>query len=263
MQTRPDLIPLFHRLADASAEAILEHFRNLESVDNKVAGAYDPVTEGDRAGERAIRAIINEVHPDHGILGEEYGAENLDADYVWVLDPVDGTRAFMCGLPIWGTLIGLTYKGKPIAGMMAQPFVGERFFSDGEVSRTIGPLGDRVLKTRSCERIEDAVLLSTDPVRHFQPEDKPHFDRVSSKVRLTRTGTDCYGYSMVAAGQADLVIEAGLQPYDVVALIPIIEAAGGVITTWEGEPADKGGRIVAAGCKTIHEAALALLASAS
>lgn len=263
MQTRPDLFTLFNRLADASGAAILPHFRNLESVDNKVAGAYDPVTEGDRAGERAIRAVLNEILPEDGILGEEYGAERLDADYIWVLDPVDGTRGFMSGLPTWGTLIGLSHRGKPIAGMMAQPFVGERFFSDGSVSRWVGPGGEGVLKTRSCATLEDAVLLSTDPVRHFSAADKPHFDRVSDRVKLTRTGTDCYGYCMVAAGQADLVIEAGLQPYDVVALIPIIEAAGGVITTWDGEPAHNGGRIVAAGSKALHEAALAELASAS
>ncbi len=248
-----------HDLATRSGEAILPFFRTALTARNKAGpGAFDPVTEGDKAGEVVLRRMIRETFPAHGVIGEEFGTENADAEYVWVLDPIDGTRAFMSGLPVWGTLIGLKRGGAPVFGMMHQPFTGERFFGDGEGARYRGPDGERELMTRACATLADATLMTTSP-RLFRGKEKAAFERVEKEVRLTRFGCDCYAYCMVAAGHVDLVIETGLQPYDIVALAPIIEGAGGVVTTWEGGSPAEGGRIVASGDRRIHEAALALL----
>ncbi len=230
-----------HDLATRSGEAILPFFRTALTARNKAGpGAFDPVTEGDKAGEVVLRRMIRETFPAHGVIGEEFGTENADAEYVWVLDPIDGTRAFMSGLPVWGTLIGLKRGGAPVFGMMHQPFTGERFFGDGEGARYRGPDGERELMTRACATLADATLMTTSP-RLFRGKEKAAFERVEKEVRLTRFGCDCYAYCMVAAGHVDLVIETGLQPYDIVALAPIIEGAGGVVTTWEGGSPAEGG----------------------
>ncbi|HYY84849.1 MAG TPA: inositol monophosphatase family protein, partial [Beijerinckiaceae bacterium] len=181
--------------------------------------------------------------------------------YVWVLDPIDGTRAFMAGLPVWGTLIGLTRLGTPAYGLMHQPFTGERFWGDGgkAVFRRAGdPGGERRLKTRRCSSLADAIVSTTSP-RLFTGEALRAYDRVESAAKLARYGTDCYAYCMLAAGHIDVVIESGLKPHDIVALIPIVEGAGGVVTTWDGGPAARGGSIVAVGDRRLHEAVLALL----
>ena len=247
-----DLPAFLDRLASAAADSIMPHFRMAAAVENKSDTRFDPVTAADRGAEQAIRQLINSTYPAHGILGEELGNERLDAEFVWVIDPIDGTRSFMTGLPVWGTLIGLMRAGKPILGMMAQPFTGERFAGDGKRAWYSGPGGDRALATRPCANISDASLFTTTPAM-FQGADRNAYDRVESAVLLARYGCDCYAYCMVAAGHADAVVEAGLQAYDIVALIPIVEGAGGRVTDWQGNPAAAGGRVVATGDPRLHE----------
>ena len=253
-------LPAFmSRLADAASDSIMPHFRAAASVEDKGAGRFDPVTIADRAAEEAMRTLINAAYPHHGIVGEEFGSERADAEFVWVLDPIDGTRAFITGLPVWGTLIGLTQGGKPILGMMAQPFTGERFAGDGTRAWYTGPGGGTPLRTRPCASLNVASLFTTTPTL-FKGAERAAYDRVETAVRLPRYGCDCYAYCMVAAGHADVVVEAGLQPYDIVALIPILEGAGGRVTNWEGGSAANGGRVVASGDKRLHEKVLAKLA---
>lgn len=249
------------RLADAASRESLARFRQPGLVSNKVAGGFDPVTEGDREAEKAIRAIINAEFPDHGILGEEFGTENADARHVWVVDPIDGTRSFISGIPLWGTLIGLTDTGDAIAGLMAQPFIGELFYTLGDGSFYEGPRGNARLQTRETTAIADAILCTTTPYL-FKDGFKAPFERLEQQVQLSRYGTDCYAYAMLAAGHIDLVVEVGLQVYDIVALIPIIEQAGGKITGWDGGPAERGGEIVAAANERLHAAAMEILHSA-
>ncbi|MEO3384782.1 histidinol-phosphatase [Mesorhizobium sp. CAU 1741] len=246
------------RLADAAAEQTLPRFRQAGLVDNKLTTGFDPVTEADREAELAIRALIREAFPDHGILGEEFGSENSDARHVWVIDPIDGTRAFISGMPLWGTLVGLTDNGDAVEGMMSQPFIGELFWTEGDRSLYQGPRGNRTLSTKTTTDLADALMCTTTPTL-FVDAKRVSYDNLESKVRLARYGTDCYAYAMLAAGHIDLVVETGLQPYDIVALVPIIEKAGGVVTTWDGGPAEKAGDIVAAATPELHEAALAML----
>jgi myo-inositol-1(or 4)-monophosphatase len=257
------IAPFLDELADISAHAILPLFRSPLAVDNKLYGQqFDPVTAADRAAEAVMRELILARFPDHGILGEEYGNDRIDSDLVWVLDPIDGTRAFISGLPTWGTLIGLRQAGKAIIGVMNQPFTGERFVGDTARAWYRGPDGARDLKTRACGTIDEAVLLTTTPAL-FQGADRAIYDRIEASVRLARYGTDCYGYAMVAAGQVDVVIEVGLNPYDIVALIPIIEGAGGVVTTWTGGSAADGGNVLACGDARLHDTLLTMLAHAA
>jgi myo-inositol-1(or 4)-monophosphatase len=254
------LIDFAHVLADISADAILPYFRKSLSVTNKAAGAgFDPVTPADRAAERAVRKAIKARFPQHGILGEEYPPVAGAGRYRWLIDPIDGTRAFMTGSPLWGTLIGLLDGPKPVLGLMNQPFTGERFWSDGRASRLRGRDGKtRRLRTRGCARLADATLTSTHPDL-FSPAEAASFRSVKARARMTRFGGDCYGYCLLAAGFVDLILEAGLKPYDIVPLIPIIESAGGRVTTWDGGSPTQGGRIIAAGDARVHKEALALL----
>ncbi|KQO76551.1 histidinol-phosphatase [Methylobacterium sp. Leaf88] len=253
-----DLARFMDDLAAASGQAILPFFRAAFGMDDKARGgaAFDPVTEADRAAEVAMRGMIRRDLPTHGILGEEFGSENLEAECVWVLDPIDGTRAFVAGLPTWGTLIGLTHHGAAVRGLMHQPYLGELFSGDGAQARLRSPRGERRLLTRRGTALDQAVLATTDPRLFADGAERERFLALEGAVRLSRYGTDCYAYCMLAAGQIDLVVEAGLKPYDIVALIPIIEGAGGIVTTWDGGPATGGGRIVAAGDRRLHEAAL-------
>ncbi len=260
MQITPISRAFFDRLADAASAAILPHFRTALAVENKLEGAFDPVTVADKAGEVAMRQLIEATHPDHGILGEEFGNVGLDRERVWVLDPVDGTRSFIAGIPLWGTLIGLRAGDKAVQGMMAQPFTGERFYGDGVTATYTGPGGERFLRTRSCGDISQATLFTTS-LRPFSGSEREAYLSVEAQAKLVRYSADCYAYCMVAAGQADLVIEAGLQPYDITALIPVIEGAGGVVTSWTGGSAVDGGRVVASGDPRLHEQVLKLLAS--
>ncbi|HWE78308.1 MAG TPA: histidinol-phosphatase [Pseudolabrys sp.] len=256
--TAIDFASFVDQLAAASGDTILPFFRTALAVENKKAGGFDPVTAADRAAENAMRALIRRDFPEHGILGEEYGSERADAEYVWVLDPIDGTKSFIAGMVAWGTLIGLTRLGEPVFGMMHQPFTRERFSGDGGAAGYRGPVGNRDLRVRACGSIGDALMFTTSPLLMNEP-DRAAFKRVEDKVKLSRYGGDCYAYCMLAAGQIDLIIETELKPHDVVALIPIVSGAGGVMTTWENGPAQAGGRIVVAGDKRVHAAALELL----
>ena len=249
-------------LADAASDSIMPHFRAGFLVEDKGGERFDPVTVADRAAERAMRTLIEASCPDHGIVGEELGNVRTDAEYVWVLDPIDGTRSFITGLPVWGVLIGLLRDGQPVLGMMAQPFTRERFAGDGKHAWYRGPDGKtRPMAARPCAALPEASLFTTTPAM-FKGTDRAAYDRVENAVRLARYGCDCYAYCMVAAGQADLVVEAGLQQYDIVALIPIIEGAGGRVTDWQGNSAAKGGRVLATGDRRVHEAAIAVLNAA-
>ncbi|GGB32320.1 histidinol-phosphatase [Roseibium aquae] len=258
MQNSHELAPFLDELAEAASTAIMPFFRAEPAIENKLTAGFDPVTEADKAGERAMRTLINARHPQHGILGEEYGSENLEAEHVWVLDPIDGTRAFITGLPTWGTLIGLRSNGIPSLGMMVQPYVNERYAGDGNTAWYEGPIGRKQLASRACGSIADAVIFTTTPAL-FSPGEREVFDSIETEAKLVRYGTDCYGYSMVAAGLGDAVIESGLQPYDIVALVPIVEGAGGIVSNWTGgSPAD-GGQILASGDARLHDALLARL----
>ncbi|MGQ4273536.1 histidinol-phosphatase [Terrihabitans sp. B22-R8] len=257
--TAVDFEAFVERLAQVAGEAVMPFFRTMIGVEDKGGlGRFDPVTAADRAGESAMRQLIKSTFPGHGIVGEEFGNENEDAEYVWVLDPIDGTRGFISGLPTWGTLIGLLRHGAPVYGMMSQPFTKERFLGGSGTARTRGPLGERRLRTRSCAGLAEATLSSTSP-RLFAGDDLKAFEAVEAVARHTRYGGDCYAYCMLAAGQIDLVIEVGLKPYDIVALIPVIEGAGGIITGWDGGAAAGGGRVVAAGDKRVHAAVMEVL----
>jgi myo-inositol-1(or 4)-monophosphatase len=251
-----------HALADLSGSAILPYFRRALVVKDKSGGAgFDPVTAADRAAERTMRKAIAQRFPDHGILGEEFAAVAGAGRYQWVLDPIDGTRAFIMGSPLWGTLIGLVDSGTPVLGLVDQPFTRERFWGNSGTARLRGPDGKtRRLKTRACSNLADATLTSTHPDLFANPRERAAFGRLASRARLTRYGGDCYGYCLLAAGFVDIVVESGLKAHDVAALIPIIEGAGGQITTWDNKPALHGGRIVATGDARLHKEALALLA---
>jgi myo-inositol-1(or 4)-monophosphatase len=254
-----DFTAFIGRLATSSGETILPFFRTSLGIDNKSLGHdFDPVTEADRAAEAVMRRLIKANFPQHGIVGEEFGNERADAEYVWVLDPIDGTKSFISGFPIWGTLIALLHQGTPVFGMMHQPFIGERFYGDSGSAHYQGPSGERKLAVRRCPSLKEATAFTTSPLL-MNTADRASFARIEEAVRLTRYGGDCYSYCMLAAGHLDLVVETELKAYDIAALIPIITGAGGIVTTWDGKPAQDGGRIIAAGDPRVHEAAIKLL----
>lgn len=248
-------------LAWASGEVILPLFRAGTTVDNKSGQGFDPVTEADRAGERVIRRMIEERYPDHGIIGEEFGPRRARSVFTWVLDPIDGTRAFICGLPVWSTLIALTDREQPVLGVMNQPFVGELFIG--------GPFGSwsehrsvqRRLEVRPAARLEDAVLTTVAPELYRSARQKAVLARLKEETRMIRYGGDAYSFALLAAGSVDIAIDADLKPYDIAALIPIIEGAGGVVSTWAGAGAANGGDVIAAASPGLHAAALRLMQS--
>jgi histidinol phosphatase-like enzyme (inositol monophosphatase family) len=249
----------FTELAGVSSRAILPFFRMAMSVGHKEGkGAFDPVTEGDKAGEVAIRRLIKDRFPSHGIKGEEFGEENITAEYTWLIDPIDGTRAFICGLPTWGTLVGLLRNGKPVYGMMNQPFVGEFFVGDGKTAHLMSAQGKRRLSTSRRALLGEAYIATTNP-KLITGSEGDRYNRLENQCKLARYGTDCYAYSLLAAGHIDIVVETGLQDYDIAPLIPIIEGAGGVVTTWGGTSAAKGGAVVAAANGALHAQALKIL----
>lgn len=254
-----ELIATAHDLADAARAATLMHFRSSAlSADTKEADRFDPVTVADRLSEERMRAILARRRPKDGILGEEYGAKAGTTGLTWVLDPIDGTRGYLSGTPTWGVLVSVRDETGPIYGIIDQPYIRERFeggFGRAEVN---GPMGRAPLRVRPPRRLADAILFSTFP-EVGTPDEGAAFRRVAAGAKLVRYGTDCYAYALVAAGTIDLVIEAGLQAYDVQAPIAVITAAGGIVTDWEGNPAHDGGRILAASCPELHAEALALL----
>jgi histidinol phosphatase-like enzyme (inositol monophosphatase family) len=246
-------------LATRSGIAILPFFRTaIAARDKSEGGTFDPVTEADRAGEVTMRQMIKRSFPGHGIIGEEYGDDHPEAEFVWVLDPIDGTKSFVCGMPAWGTLIGLLHGGRPVFGMMHQPFTRERFSGNGGSATYRGPTGEREMHARRCADLSEATLATTSPLL-LHDQELTAFRSVEARVKLSRYGGDCYAYCMLAAGHIDLVIESGLKPYDIVALIPIISGAGGVVTTWDGGDPTGGGSIIAAGDARLHRQALDLL----
>jgi len=264
--TAVDFALFVEKLADAAGETLMPFFRTaLGAEDKNVGGAFDPVTEADRAAEVAMRRLIGATFPAHGIIGEEFGDHQPDAEYCWVLDPIDGTKSFIAGMPMWGTLIGLLHHGRPTYGMMVQPFTQERFVGDGRSAHWRGPGRDhaqtkRKLQVRSCDQLAKVTLMTTSPLL-YTPDKLTAFLRVEKAVRLSRYGCDCYAFAMLAAGHVDCVIEAGVQAYDIAPLMPIIEGAGGIVTSWDGGDASRGGDVIAAGDPRIHAEVLKLLAS--
>ena len=247
-----------HAACDAAMRETLPRFRRNGTVQNKDRQGFDPVTDADREAERVIRAVLQERHPGHGIVGEEHGTLDAETEYVWVLDPIDGTRAFVSGLPVWGTLIGLLENGQAIAGAMDQPFTGERFWTAGSGAFLRRNGEDESLATSAVQSLSDATLMTTDP-RLFGDRDREGFAKLEHTARMSRYGCDCYAYAMVAAGHIECVAEAGLNSYDIAALIPLVEQAGGTVTTWEGGSASAGGRVLASANPAIHDAALEAL----
>lgn len=261
-QDEEDIKRVAHLAADAARLETLKSFRktNLQTED-KGEGHFDPVTVADRAAEQAIRAILAAERPDDGIIGEEFGTSEGSSGLTWVLDPIDGTRGYISGTPTWGTLISVGNEDGPIFGLIDQPYIGERFFGGLGGAGMIGPHGATDLKVSSQANLSDALLMSTFP-EIGSDDERRAFLTVEREVKLTRYGMDCYGYALLASGTVDLVIEAGLAAYDIHAGVAVIEAAGGIVTTWEGKPAHNGGRILAAATPELHAAALGLLQAA-
>jgi histidinol phosphatase-like enzyme (inositol monophosphatase family) len=248
-------------LADAAAAETLPLFRSrgLGTV-NKATSGFDPVTEADRAAERAMRDVLGRRRPADGILGEEFDAVAARSGLTWVLDPIDGTRAFLSGAPTWGTLIGLNAGEAPLIGVIDQPYVGERFMGGLGRAELRRRANTTALATRTCAGLDGAILYTTFPAIGTDPE-RLAFERVRDRVRLTRYGFDCYAYALVALGHVDLVIEAGLQSYDIQGPMAVVTAAGGIVSDWQGGPAHRGGQVIAAGDAQTHAAALDLLAA--
>ena len=249
-------------MANAAGQEALRHFRapNL-TADNKDQQGFDPVTVADRNAERLMRGILARLRPQDAVLGEEFGHTSGTSGLTWVLDPIDGTRGFISGVPTWGVLISLRDENGPFFGLIDQPYIGERFVGGfGRASMT-GPHGSVKLRTRATGSLEMATLFTTFP-EVGSPQERRAFEALSNRVRLTRYGMDCYAYALLALGQIDLVVEAELHPYDIQAPIAVVQAAGGVVTDWQGGAAHEGGRAIAAANSQIHAAALAVLALA-
>jgi histidinol phosphatase-like enzyme (inositol monophosphatase family) len=248
----------------AASEVILPLFRADHGlVDKGGERGFDPVTDADKGAERAIRALIAERYPKHGVIGEEYGEDRPDAEFVWVLDPVDGTRAFIAGLPLWCTLIGLRFQGRPVLGSIGQSYLDELFIGHAAGSRLISHGQSRPLRARPCPKLSEAIIATTDPAI-FQGPEREAWRAVRAASRLARLGCDAYAYAMVAAGTIDLVLEAGLQAWDIDAAIPVIAGAGGLTTDWRGQPVgDHGGQVAIAGDRACLDEALAALGAAA
>lgn len=254
-----DLIATAHAMADAARPEILAHFRQPGVLaENKLKNGFDPVTIADRNAEKAMRAVLAKRRPDDSILGEEFEPVHGSSGFTWVIDPIDGTRSFISGAPTWGVLIAVNAGEGPLFGLIDQPYIGERFCGGFDQAYMDGPMGRRKLATRSIRDLSDAILFSTFPEIGTKAEETA-FRAVSKKVKLVRFGTDCYAYALLALGQIDLIIEAGLNPYDVQGPIAVVEAAGGITSNWQGKPAHNGGQLVAAGSAEIHAQALEIL----
>jgi inositol-phosphate phosphatase/L-galactose 1-phosphate phosphatase/histidinol-phosphatase len=254
----PDsLVRLAERLADAARPVVMGHFRTGVAVDDKADAS--PVTAADREVESALRALIAAEHPDHGVLGEEHAATRPDAEYVWVIDPIDGTKSFITGKPLFGTLIALAHRGRPILGVIDHPAVGERWV--GAAGRPT-LMNGRPVRARTCAGLAEAWLYASSP-HMFAGPDVVAFERLRRRIKHALYGADCYAYGLLACGFVDLVAEASMKPYDFCALVPVVEGAGGVITDWRDRPLTvaSDGRVLAAGDARTHAAALAALAS--
>ncbi|KAI5079750.1 hypothetical protein GOP47_0005229 [Adiantum capillus-veneris] len=259
-----EFVELAHQLADAAGEILLKYFRKRIEITDKED--LSPVTIADQAAEQAMRSLVSKRFPSHAIFGEEWGLESPteDIEFVWVLDPIDGTKSFITGKPVFGTLISLLYREIPIIGIIDQPVLRERWVG---VKGKKSILNGEEIETRLCSSLSNAYLYTTSP-HLFLGAAAEAFSRVRDKVKVPLYGCDCYAYGLLAAGHVDLVIESGLKPYDFLALVPVVEGAGGLLTDWKGQPlrwwpspAGKlhGTDVIAAGDKRIYEAALAAL----
>lgn len=254
-----ELVETAHELADAARIATLAHFRSKDLIaETKESTRFDPVTAADRLSEERMREILARRRPLDGVLGEEFGQSAGSSGLTWVLDPIDGTRSYLSGTPTWGVLISVRDAEGPLFGIIDQPYIGERFEGGLGRARVCGPMGEVALGVRPVRPLTQAILFTTFP-EVGTPSESAAFHRVAAKAKLVRYGTDCYAYALIAAGQIDLVIEAGLQAYDVQAPIAVIEAAGGIVTDWQGRPALDGGQILAAASREVHAEAMALL----
>jgi histidinol phosphatase-like enzyme (inositol monophosphatase family) len=249
----------------ASAGAILPLFRADHGLEDKGRpGDFDPVTAADKAAEASIRRLIEQHHPDHGVIGEEYGEDRPEAEFVWVLDPIDGTRAFIAGLPLWTTLIGLRHQGVPVVGSIGQPYLDEVFIGSPRGSRLLRAGASRPLATRKGTPLGEAIIATTDPEACFNAAERAAWASLRAAVRLARLGCDAYAYAMVAAGTLDLVVEAGLKNWDIDAAIPVIAGAGGKVTNWRGEVVGThGGQVAIAGDEVLLDAAVEHLSPAA
>lgn len=249
-----------HALADAARPVVLRHFRQpwLNAANKDSKGGFDPVTVADHEAEAAIRATLARLRPQDAILGEEGGESVGESGLTWVIDPVDGTRSFMSGTPTWGVLVALSDAAGPVLGIIDQPYICERFWGGLGEAWVKGPMGKAPLAARASRPLHGATLFTTFPEIGTSAE-RAAFERVAARALLTRYGTDCYAYALLAAGQIDLVIEAGLGAHDIHAPIAVIEAAGGLVTDWQGGKAHHGGQVLAAANREIHAEALALL----
>ena len=249
------LIAFANGLADTAGEIVRRYFRRGVAVDDKPD--MSPVTVADREAEAALRALIERRFPDHGILGEEHGSARTDAERVWVLDPIDGTKSFISGVPLFGTLIALIERGIPVLGVIDQPISRERWIGARGLKSTLNGVA---ISTRSCPALGSATLFATTPDM-FKGTDAGAFQRLKDSVKLARFGGDCYAYGLLAAGFIDLVVEASLKPYDFAALVPVIVGAGGSMTDWRGQPLGlaSDGRVLACGDPRLAPSARSLL----
>lgn len=248
-------------LCGAAAEVAVPIFRAGCGHEDKGADAgFDPVTEADRGAEAAIRRLISARFPDHGVIGEEYGEDRPDAEFVWVLDPVDGTRAFISGLPLWTTLIALRHDGAPVIGAVAAPALGEVFLGGPDGAVLIRNGARTPIRARSCATLGEATISTTDPIL-FDARARRGWDALRASSRLARLGCDAYAYAMVAAGRMDVVAETGLKPWDWAAPMTLVRAAGGVVTDWSGGEPSGESSLLAVGDPRLHEPALGLLES--
>ncbi|MGR3712319.1 MAG: histidinol-phosphatase [Shimia sp.] len=258
-QDHATLVEVANEMADAARSAILPHFRTASlTAENKLEEEFDPVTVADRAAELAMRDVLAARRPNDGIFGEEFGKTEGQSGLTWVLDPIDGTRAFISGTPTWGVLIALSDANGPIFGIIDQPFIQERFTGGFGIAEVTGPMGRSALGCKTTKSLDDAIIFTTFP-EVGTPADRAGFEAVASRCKLTRYGMDCYAYALLAAGQIDLVIESSLNAYDIQAPIAVIQAAGGIVTDWDGGLAHDGGRALAAANPEIHAAALRIL----
>jgi len=255
-----ELDPFLIELNRVSGDVILPLFRAENGLENKAGeGQFDPVTQADKGAEAVIRKTIAARYPQHGVIGEEYGSDRPDAEFVWVLDPIDGTRAFISGLPVWTTLIGLRFQGEPVLGSIGQPYLEEVFIGSAAGSRMLRRGESRPLKVRACPSLAEATIATTDS-HLFKGDDHAAWARVRAGARLARMGCDAYAYAMVAAGVIDLVLECGLKSWDVEAAVPVLDGAGGVVADWTGARVGReGGKIAIAGDQACLDQAVALL----
>ena len=252
-----DAISVAHAMADAARVATMPHFRALSDIENKENdGEFDPVTEADKAAERAMRAVLAKYRPDDAIHGEEYGLQDGTTGWTWVLDPIDGTRAFVAGLPVWTTLIGLVdADGDAIVGVIDQPVLDERYVGGPDGTYLRSKHGDTQISVSACDDLREAVIATTDPFIMTAAE-QGAWTHLRHTARITRYGLDAYAYARLAAGTIDLVAESGLAPYDAAALIPVVRGAGGQACDWRGAPAKPGGQLVCTAHQNILDQAL-------